>query len=484
MTNYLEQLHNVSPKIIERGKQYYEDGKISNFHAESHIFYGKVEGNEGCYDTYVTIKDNKVESYSCSCPCTFLCKHVVALLFKVEEEKKKKQEKPFDSLKKKISSTAFSENLEEFKGLPYKINGFLPYLSKNEYTSLIVLYLSKMAKSESLLSDGNLVQRYNIFNEKAKFDHDALKSIISSSLDSLKDSPDGTYNFISSFLKDESTSEQMQEYILSEYQKENRSIKSALTCLSGKSLPRYLSPSFTCLLTKVSPRLVSDENLLIAKEEFKKECSNDDLLVVLRLLLTRGNFSLIEDDDFAFLKDNGLVQEARSIAFSILKSSDDFYDYLRYRKLYSNKEYFPIRYQVSMAISYKTYLNAALLIDGKEFFPELYETFSYESLSPKDVYLARTFIKDKKDIHILTEIAHKYIKGELAKKNRNKDYFYYLLYLDYLRDDSLSYYLFKEEVLADKETKKTRGVWLYLLENNDLLKRINAFSYGGLKVCL
>ena len=86
MTNYLEQLHNVSPKIIERGKQYYEEGKISNFHAESHIFYGKVEGNEGYYDTYVTIKDNKLENYSCSCPCNFLCKHVVALLFKVEEE--------------------------------------------------------------------------------------------------------------------------------------------------------------------------------------------------------------------------------------------------------------------------------------------------------------------------------------------------------------------------------------------------------------
>ncbi len=483
MTNYIAQLHNVSPKIIERGREYYKKGQISNFHGENHIFYGTVKGNEE-YDVYVSIEDGELKTYACTCPCQFLCKHVVALLFKIEEEENKNQEKPFDSLKKKISSAAFLENEEEFKGLPYKINGFLPYLSKNEYMSLIVFYLSKMARSEKLLSNDNIAKRFEIFNEKGKFDSDSLYEVISMTVDSLKDSSEGVFNFISSFLKDETTTEIMQKYIVNEYENDNRLVKSSLICLSPKSLPKHLLPSFTSLLAKTSPRIVTDENLFEAKDSLKMDTRNEDLLVILHLLVSRGSYDLIEDKDFEYLRDNGLNEEARNIAFSILKSSDNFADYLRYRKLYSSKEFFAIRYRVSMAISYKTYLNSVLLIDGKDFFPDLYDTLSYESLNPKDIYLARTLIKDKKDIHILTEVVHKYLKNELAKRNRNKDYFYYLLYLDYLKDDSISYYLFKNEVLLDKEGKSTKGIWLYLLEKNNLLDRASLYPYEKERVCL
>lgn len=483
MANYLGELHNVSPEIIKRGKEYYQEGKISNFHGENGIFHAKVQGNNE-YDTTIEIKDGKLKSYSCSCPCRGICKHVVALLLKVEEEKNKELVNPFETLRKKISSASFSENLEEFKGLPHKINGFLPYLRKDEYMSLIVSYLSSMAKNENLLADGNIAERFKTFKEKAQFSSDDIKKIISLSVDSLKNSSDGAYNFISSFIKDESTSKETQNYLIDEYDNDNKTAKYCITCLSGKDLPRYLTPSFTCLLAKTSPRLLTTENILIAKEEVKNESRNEDLLALLRLLTSKGDPSLIEDSDFEYLKDNGLNSEARNIAFSLLKGSDDFLDYLRYRKLFSTKEFFAIRYQTSMIISYKSYLNSVLLIDGKELYLELYNSFSYSQLNPQDVYLARDLIKDKKDIHILAEVAHKYVKNELGKRNRNKDYFFYLLYLDYLQDDSLAYYLFTKEVLLDKESKKTKGIWLYLLERNDLLKRVNMFSYGKGKECL
>ena len=484
MTNYIEKLHNVSPEIIKKGEEYYKEGRIKDFHKENDKYFASIEGNAK-YSVSLTIKNKEMISFNCSCPYPHLCKHVVALLAKIQAEEK--EENTFETLKRKISSVSFSENLEEFKGLPYKINGFLSFLNKNEYMSLISLYLGNMANHEKLFNDGNIAERFKIFNEKGKFDSKDIKEIISKTLEFLRNSPnnlDSSCNFISSFLRDELTSKEIQDYIVEQYELNDITIKHCLTCLNGKSLPKYLLPSFTYLLSKTSPRLLSIENITIAKEEFKKNGSNDEILSLLRLLLNKGDPSLIDDSDFEYLVKNGLTTDARNIAFALMKSSDNFSDYLRFRRLYTDKEFFGNRYTISRTISYKSYLNSILLFDGQRFFPELYPSFSYDSLNPMDVYMAKDFIKERKDIHVLTEIAHKYIKGELAKKNRNKDYFYYLLYLDYLKDDSLSYYLFTEEVLIDKDSKDLKGVWLYLLERNGLLNRANIFSYGEEKACL
>ncbi len=481
MANYIEKLHNVPAQIIKSGITYYQEGRISDFHKENEQYFATIQGNAK-YNVSLSIKNKELSSFRCDCPYPHLCKHVIALLAKIDAEEK--EEDRYVILKRKINSVTFSESLEEFKGLPHKINGSITFLEKNQYTSLMVLYLSNMAKSETLFYDGNLVERFKIFNEKAKLDSLGIKEIISRCVLALKDSLDGTYNFISSFLKDQLTSKDTQEFIVDEYKAGNPSIKYCLTCLSGKALPKYISSPFTLLLKDVSPRLLSVENIINAKNELKNKGNTDDVLSLLHLLLSKGDPSLFSDDDFKYLADNGLNSDARNLAFSILKGSDDFADYLRYRRLFSDKEFYGVRSQVSRSISYKTYLNSVLLIDGREFFPELYTSFTYKNLDPKEVYQAKDFIKEKKDIHILVEIAHKYIKNELGKRNRNKDYFYYLMYLDYLKDDSLSYYLFTKEILIDKESKDYKGMWLYLLERNDCLKRANILSYGKEKACL
>lgn len=70
-------------------------------------------------------------------------------------------------------------------------------------------------------------------------------------------------------------------------------------------------------------------------------------------------------------------------------------------------------------------------------------------------------------------MSHRRLEMEFKKKKRNKEYFFYLLFLDFYQDDSLSYYLLSNEVKEDVSESYWKGIWLYLLERNHLLGRIS-----------
>ncbi len=480
MANYIKNLENVSKKIISRGKVYFLADKVKDIRHEDNEYQAKVIGNDS-YDVSLSLNGDKLVSYSCSCPFPALCKHVVALLYAIEDNENKKD--PYEDFLKKTRSLSFNNSFEEFYGLPYKINALSNKMSKEEYISLLCLYLQEMSSNECLFQEGNIQSRFSIFFEKMKFSDDEIFSIIEKVLNSLVNNLEGSLRFFSSFLKDEKTSQLLQQYAVRKYPNKDSQLNYCLTCLSGKSLPREMSPSFVSIIARISPRLLLEKDLLNAISYYEKEDSPDEVVFLLHLLLNKGDKDSFKKKDFDYLIKAGLLSEARNIAFCLLKSNDDFSSYLTYRRLFSDKEFYGVRSQVSIAISYKKYLNSVLLFDGKEYFPDLYDSFSYRLLNPTDIFLARDLIKENKTIHILTESSHKYVENELKKKHRNKDYFYSLLYLDYLRDDSLSYYLFKDEVLLDKEDKFYKGIWLYLVERNGLLGRINFNLYKGDKLC-
>lgn len=78
----------LSNKIIQRGREYYENGAVVDLEeTEQDVWHAEVLGND-TYKIEVTLfRKNKVESYSCDCPYDAdVCKHVVAVLFVLKEE--------------------------------------------------------------------------------------------------------------------------------------------------------------------------------------------------------------------------------------------------------------------------------------------------------------------------------------------------------------------------------------------------------------
>ena len=203
----------------------------------------------------------------------------------------------------------------------------------------------------------------------------------------------------------------------------------------------------------------------------------------MKLLFVRGGEESLREEDFIFLQKMGLTNDARELALSILKKSEDLSSYLRYRNLFSPSEFLRVSYELENIIRYKKFKNAVLLIDGKDYFPDLYEDFSYALLSPKDIFLLKDFLKEKKEISHLVQISHRRLEMEFKKKKRNKEYFFYLLFLDFYQDDFLSYYLLSNEVKEDISEPYWKGMWLYLLERNHLLGRISFYPYEGVSPC-
>lgn len=472
MENYLLKDLNIPSSILASGEEYFSLKRVHLLSEDGMTYKAEVDGKEK-YQTSITIKNSRAASFSCSCPYPHLCKHVVALSFAVKD----KLNSLVHTYTYKIQRAAFNEYLEEYKGIPYKINSIRDKLTKEEYLSLISTYYSNLSRSDYLYESCSSNMRLEIFNKGISLNDDDYKEVIKQSVQQLRNDPIYLSRFLSMFLKEDETTRATQEFIINNIEDKTLALKQFITGLIGRNLPNILLPEFTLLIANNAPRLLAKKDLLEAKRYFIKEGLSDDLLTILQVLQTKNDPTCFEDEDFQYLIKNGLHIEARKIAFSIMKVSSDFKDYIRYRKLFIDKEFYNVRYQVETVIAYKNYLNSVLIFDGKTFFPTLYESFSYLKLNPYEIYLAKEFITDSSDIHILNEKAHQYIKNEISKKNRNKDYFYYLLYLDYLKDDSISFYLFDKNVLLDKEESSYKGIWLYLVDKNNLLSRSSYMPY-------
>lgn len=482
MRNYLSILNNVSPSILQRGKEYFQEGKVKKLTYSNGEYFATIEGKEN-YFVSLSLKDDGSFSYRCSCPYPHLCKHVVALAYQANEEEKKKLNDMYSELLSQIRSITFLESLEDFKGLPYKINGFSNQLTEEERKKLIILYLSNMAKTSSFFEDGNILQRISLFEEKGRWNDDYLEEIIQGVLLSLKNDLDASLRFLTSLLKEERTSPYIQRYLLSKESSNDPQAKNCLVCLSGKNLPKTLLPEFVLLLAEKSPRLLLEKDLRSAIEFYKNENSGDSVAFLLNLLFVRGGEEALREDDFLFLEKMGLLSKAKELALAILKKSESLLSYLRYRKMFSSSEFYHVSYEVEDIIRYKKYKNAVLLFDGKDYFPDLYGDFSYALLFPRDIYLTKDFVQERKDISTLVQLSHRRLEMELKKKKRDKEYFFYLLFLDFWKDDSLSYYLLSNEVKEDAKDPYWRGIWLSLLEKNNLLSRISFIPYEGENPC-
>lgn len=81
--------HRVNQIILERGMEYFQLGKVSSAYKLSEEMYIVSISGEKQYEVYVVFKNDEIEDSVCTCPCQYVCKHVVAASMYVFENENK-----------------------------------------------------------------------------------------------------------------------------------------------------------------------------------------------------------------------------------------------------------------------------------------------------------------------------------------------------------------------------------------------------------
>lgn len=78
----------ISPVIFQRGEDYYEDGLVEELDETAPGIWCAVVAGTMDYETEVCVKDGEIVSWDCDCPYDgYICKHVVAVLLKLRNER-------------------------------------------------------------------------------------------------------------------------------------------------------------------------------------------------------------------------------------------------------------------------------------------------------------------------------------------------------------------------------------------------------------
>ena len=119
----------ISSAIIQRGRQYYEDGAVINFEEIDHNYWqAEVTGNT-TYSVEIKLGNKtKIEDHSCNCPYEGdTCKHVVAVLFLLKGELSDAA-----SRSKKVTKPDFKKLLQKGAYQVYHVS----YSSNHKYISI------------------------------------------------------------------------------------------------------------------------------------------------------------------------------------------------------------------------------------------------------------------------------------------------------------------------------------------------------------
>lgn len=126
----------IDEKILKRGLSYYKKGLVQQLDEVSpNTYEAVVEGTED-YTVQLTVKNNVVTEYVCDCPYDQgpVCKHVAAVIFKLQEDQLQLNPKQTKTQSKATSKTATGKKR---KTIAEQINEMLNKASKEELVALI-----------------------------------------------------------------------------------------------------------------------------------------------------------------------------------------------------------------------------------------------------------------------------------------------------------------------------------------------------------
>lgn len=149
--------------IVQKGQQYFSDKRVISLEEEDgDLWFAEVAGSEN-YFVSVGFDGDEIDFWECDCPFEGeICKHVVALLCAVKEDKSKNNEEDKNSVTKKrktntveaIFNKVSNEEIKKFVISRFsKHHGF-----KNEFIAYFAEYLDEDAESKYKLLVKNLIK--------------------------------------------------------------------------------------------------------------------------------------------------------------------------------------------------------------------------------------------------------------------------------------------------------------------------------------
>jgi hypothetical protein len=197
MPSYLDNLDQFDRATVSRGKTYFAEGRVTLTRLDSHRVEALVEGSER-YRVSLSFDGNrKLLSSRCDCPCQFPCKHVVAVLYALDDQDEPSFPKVFsvDSFAKAVEQSQKRGADFDFYTLGQSLLLAIGTLSPEEKKSALRLYFgsygllgdlirydyrgltARLLKS-SALSEGDLQEFFASFLKDGNQALDAKKNLL------------------------------------------------------------------------------------------------------------------------------------------------------------------------------------------------------------------------------------------------------------------------------------------------------------------
>ncbi len=112
--------------ILERGRNYYEDGSVSNLLKMGEMYTARVSGSHN-YKVSVNLKEM---DWHCNCPYSGDCKHIVAVILAIQNAKKIRSADDVETNLAKMSKEELVKIMREMLSREPKLNVLL--LSKEK----------------------------------------------------------------------------------------------------------------------------------------------------------------------------------------------------------------------------------------------------------------------------------------------------------------------------------------------------------------
>ncbi len=164
--NEFEQL--IDEKILKRGLSYFKGGAISDFSEISNGEYEAIVSGTEEYTVQLEISNNTITEHNCDCPYDMgpVCKHVVAVIFHLQQDELELNQPNFTIPKKKKTKSISQQVKELLKAIPH--NELIEFVQENSKKD-------KKFRNYFLASFGHLSQ-----NQSKEFYQKQIHSILQS----------------------------------------------------------------------------------------------------------------------------------------------------------------------------------------------------------------------------------------------------------------------------------------------------------------
>jgi uncharacterized Zn finger protein len=112
----------IDETILKRGLAYFKSGAITDFSEISNGEYEAIVSGTEEYTVQLEISNNTITEHNCDCPYDMgpVCKHVVAVIFHLQQDKLELNEPSISKPRKKKSKSVAQQVKELLKAISHK----------------------------------------------------------------------------------------------------------------------------------------------------------------------------------------------------------------------------------------------------------------------------------------------------------------------------------------------------------------------------